>query len=130
MLHAVNELRTSSVHITPGRTQCVSITNFQVMAARGRRFAARRAAEIIANWSSDENDDEIDDGLSDYDDADSEPVLEDESDDTNDDSDTEERNNPMEGVQEVISCNGQRWKFEPSVQRRRIPSHNILRNPQ
>ena len=79
------------------------------MAARGRRFAAERAAEIIANWSSVDNDDEIDDGLSDYDDADAEPVLEDESDESNDEYATEERNNPNESVQEVISPNGQRW---------------------
>ena len=72
-------------------TPCV-YHNFYVMAVRGRRFAAERAAEMIANLSSDENDDEIDDGLSDYDDADAEPLLEDESDDTDDDSGTEERN--------------------------------------
>ena len=68
--------------------------------------------------------------MSDYDDADAEPLLEDESDNTDDDSGNEERNYPIEGHDEVIAPNGQRWKLEPSVQRRRIPSHNILRNPQ
>ena len=80
------------------------------MATGGQRFAAETVAELMPNWASDESNDDFEDGLSNYDDADAEQVLEVQSDETEDDSENDEREYSNEDLQMTS------WRLEPNSQ--------------